>query len=58
MRSREAEQRTAEPVKSEPQNIEGWFRSSRRRRYNPYEPEALLILSYKMDRIHSFDIFF
>ena len=34
-------------VKSEPQNrrisnVEGWVRSPRRRRYNPYEPEASL----------------
>jgi hypothetical protein len=26
----------------EPQNVEGWNRSPRRRRYNPYEPEATL----------------
>jgi hypothetical protein len=26
-------------------NTEGWSRSPRRRRYNPYEPEAALCLS-------------
>ena len=45
-------------IKSEPQNIEyqisnveGWNRSPRRRRYNPYEPEAALDL-FNYDRIH------
>jgi len=52
-----AEQRTAEQQNIEPQNFEGWFRSPRRRRYNPYEPEASLNLYYvKIDRIPSFEI--
>ena len=51
-----AEKRTAEQQNIEQQNIEGWFRSPRRRRYNPYEPEALLSPFNKVDRIHSFDI--
>ena len=32
----------------EPQNFEGWNRSPRRRRYNPYEPEASLSLFIKL----------
>ncbi len=50
-------------TKSEPQNIEyqisnveGWDRSPRRRPYNPYEPEALLSLFSKIERILYFDI--